>query len=208
MRRSLLLLVPLSLAACSGPRAASSFPASYVQSDQFPPALPSCAAPIGLAVSDARTDTASVGRRFWEEHPNQDYPIRLEGSPESFIQQGLERALVRAGQPAQAGNAKNLTVKVTQLSVEEKVFRNSEYDGLVTLEVALGSPGSEQPCWTGRIRGVSENYGKAGSEQNYQETLSRALDHAASELFSKPDFGQALCGKCVATPATGPSQTL
>jgi hypothetical protein len=159
-------------------------------------------------VSDARTDTTQVGRRFWEEHPNQDYPIRLEGKADAFIQQGLERALMRAGHPSQAGNEKNLTVKVTQLSVEEKVFRNSEYDGMVTLEVSLGAPGSEHACWTGRIRGVSENYGKAGSAENYQETLSRAVDHAASVLFANEDFGKALCGKCAATPATGPSQTL
>jgi hypothetical protein len=208
MRRRLLWLLPLSLVACSGPRGASSFPPSYIQSDRMPPALPSCAAPLGLDVADARTDTTSVGRRFWEEHPNQDYPIRLDGKADAFIQQGLERALVRAGHPVQAGNAKNLTVKVTQLAVEEKVFRNSEYDGLVTLEVALGTPGSEQPCWTGRIRGVSENYGKAGSAVNYQETLSRALDHAASELFGNADFAKALCGKCAATPASGPTQTL
>jgi hypothetical protein len=180
----------------------------YRQSDQVPPALPSCAAPLGLEVSDARTDTQTVGRRFWEEHPNQDYPIRLDGKPEAFIENGLERALVRAGHPTQAGNAKNLTVKVTQLSVEEKVFRNAEYDGLVTLEVTLGAPGTTQPCWTGRIRGVSENYGKAGSAENYQETLSRAVDHAAKELFSNEEFGKALCGRCAATPASGPSQTL
>lgn len=208
MRRCLLWLLPLFLVACSGPRAASSFPPVYRQSDQIPPALPSCAASLGLEVSDARTDTSAVGRRWWEEHPNQDYPIRLEGKAEAFIQEALERALVRAGQPARTGDAKNLAVRVTQLSVEEKVFRNSEYDGQVTLEVSLAVPGSTQPCWTGRVRGVSENYGKAGSAENYQETLSRAVDHAAKELFGNPDFGKAVCGQCMATPATGPSQTL
>jgi hypothetical protein len=43
------------------------------------------------------------------------------------------------------------------------------------------------------VEGSSENYGYAGSIENYQETLNHALDRAAMRAFSAPGFRKAVC---------------
>lgn len=211
MRKILLPLLALSLVACAGPRQGEvAFPATYSPSGStLAPALPTCSSAVQVNVADGRPDTSAVGRRFEEEKPTVEYPLRMIGDVATYVRSGIERAVQRSGKAGSGPTAATLTVKVTQFLLEEKMFRNSEYNAQITLEAVLNSPGSSQPCWKGFARGSGSNYGRAGSPENYVETLNRALDEAIANLFGSitskatgqassatPGFTDALCGRC------------
>jgi len=195
MRLSLPLLSVISLAAvaCAGPsKGPVSFTANYAPSGNLT-ALPSCAAASKVEVTDGRkSKSIVVGRRFEEDAPNVDYPIQMEGDIAPQLRTGLERIFKRASDDT----AKELDFTVRELFLEEKVFRNAEYDGRLALAAEVKAPGSSKTCWKGEVVGLGENYGKAGNPENYQETIGRALDAAVAELVKAPGFSDALCGAC------------
>jgi hypothetical protein len=43
------------------------------------------------------------------------------------------------------------------------------------------------------VEGFAENYGRAGKEVNYQETVNHALDRTVATMFSTMGFVDALC---------------
>ncbi len=198
MSRLCLAFVSLFVFACAGPRQGEiTFPAVYFSSrDNLPPAVPSCAAPIQVVVTDARLTPSVVGRRFEEEKPTVEYPIKMQGDAGAYVRNGVEKALQAAG-GAPAGKAPaNLAITITQIAVEEKTFYNAEFTGQIGVDAVLTRPTSSETCWSGRVSGSGRNYGKAGNPKNYQETLNRALDDATAQLLRVPGFTDALCGKC------------
>ncbi|MBJ6765888.1 hypothetical protein JGU66_34470 [Myxococcaceae bacterium JPH2] len=201
MSRRLIVLSALSLAACTGPReGATAFPANYSPSDEVPPALRECAPSLVVSVADVRTDTSSVGQRFQEEKPDQKYPIQLQGDVTAYVRGAFESAFKRVRQVKPTANPGSLALRVTQFNIEEQVSRNAVYRGRATMDVSYVPAGASAPCWTGQITGSANNYGRAGSPENYQETISWSMDRAAAELFASKEFNDALCGKC-APPA-------
>ncbi len=192
---SLLLVV----FACAGPRQGEmTFPAAYFSPHVggLPPPVPACASPVRLQVTDARQIPSVVGRRFEEEKPTVEYPIKMQGDPAAYVRSGLQGALqAAAGAPAGKAPA-SLAITITEIALEEKTFYNAEYRGRIGLDAVLTHPASSNACWSGRVSGNGQNYGKAGNPKNYQETLNRALDDANAQLLSAPGFTDALCGKC------------
>jgi hypothetical protein len=198
MPRLCVAFLSLVVFACAGPsKGEITFPAAYFRSgESLPPAVPSCTAPIQVVATDARPTPSVVGRRFEEEKPTVEYPIKMQGDAGAYVRNGVEKALQAAG-GAPAGKAPaNLAITITQIAVEEKTFYNAEFTGRMGLEVVLTRPTSSEPCWSGRVSGSGRNYGKAGNPTNYQETLNRALDDATAQLLRAPGFADALCGKC------------
>ena len=198
MTRLCVAFLSLFVFACAGPsKGEMTFPAAYYRSGEGPPpAVPSCTVPIQVVVTDARPTPSVVGRRFEEEKPTVEYPIKMEGDAGAYVRNGVEKALLAAdGAPAGKAPA-NLAITITQIALEEKTFYNAEFSGRMGLEVILTRATSSEPCWSGRVSGLGRNYGKAGNPTNYQETLNRALDHATSELLGAPGFADAMCGKC------------
>lgn len=199
MRRAVLPLLSLCVlsSACVRMRP-TSFEPEYLASEAPPlrTTLPSCAVPLGVEVADGRNDQETVGVRFSEDEPRVQYPIQADGDIREQVRDALVYALVRSGQAKNAAGEAQLRVMLTQLRLEEKVFHNAEYDAQVGLEVMLYRRDATWPCWSGQVTGVGENYGRAGSEENYQETLSRALEHAAGQLLAAPGLSDALCGLC------------
>jgi len=47
--------------------------------------------------------------------------------------------------------------------------------------------------WKDSLDGFVENYGDAGTAENYQETLNHALDRAMIRLLNSPDFRKTVC---------------
>jgi hypothetical protein len=187
------------LVACAGPRQGEiTFPASYFSPHVggLPPPVPACASPVTLQVTDPRQTSSIVGRRFEEEKPTVEYPIKMQGDPAAYIRSGLEPALQAAGGAAAGKTPANLAISITEIALEEKTFYNAEFRGRIGLDVLLTQPASSNACWSGRVSGSGQNYGKAGNPKNYQETLNRALDEASAQLLSAPGFADALCGKC------------
>ncbi len=192
---SLLPLLSLTAIACAGPsKGPVSFPAIYAPSGNLT-ALPSCAAASKIDVADGRkSKSIVVGRRFEEGAPNVDYPIQMEGELAPQLRSGLERIFKRS--VANDDSSQELDFTLRELFLEEKVFRNAEYDGRLALEAVVKAPGSSKTCWKGEVVGLGENYGKAGNPENYQQTIGRALDAAVAELVKAPGFSDALCGTC------------
>lgn len=192
--KSLFALIPTTLIACAGPsKGPISFTAAYSPSDKLTP-LPSCATASKIDVSDDRKSKSPVGRRFEEEAPNVDYPINMDGDLAPQLKTGLERMFKRTTADSESG--KELDFSVRELFLEEKVFRNSEFDGRLAIQAVVKSAGSSKTCWKGEAVGLGENYGKAGNPENYQQTIGRALEAAVAELVKTPGFTDALCGAC------------
>jgi hypothetical protein len=196
--RTCLILLSATVVGCVGQRQGSTeFVARYFASQgALPTSLPSCARPVEVMVIDGRQNADVAGVRFEEERADIEYPIRMQGDVASYVRTSIEKAFERAGRPPGASRTGTLTVKVIQLRIEEKVFYNSEYKGQIGLEAELALPGERQSCWTGRFTGNAKNYGRSGSEENYQETLNRALDNATAQLLNARGLPDALCGKC------------
>ncbi len=198
MPRLCVAFLSLVVVACAGPsKGEMTFPAAYFRSgESLPPAVPSCTGPIQVVVTDARPTSSVVGRRFEEEKPTVEYPIKMDGDAVAYVRNGVEKALQAPG-GAPAGKASaNLAITIAQIAVEEKTFFNAEFTGRISLDGVLTRPASSAPCWSGRLSGSGRNYGKAGKQINYQETLNRALDDATTQLLKTPGFADALCGKC------------
>lgn len=125
-----------------------------------------------------------------------EYPIKMQGDPGAYVRSGLEVAMQAAGGAPAGKTPSNLAITITEIALEEKTFYNAEFKGRIGLDAVLNRPGSSNACWSGRVSGNGQNYGKAGNPKNYQETLNRALDEASAQLLSAPGFADALCGKC------------
>jgi hypothetical protein len=74
----------------------------------------------------------------------------------------------------------------------ESIWHRSSYEAHMTLRAQLQSP-TGRICWKEADNGEGMNYGYSGSIENYQETLSMALDDASEHIAASPEFRDALC---------------
>jgi hypothetical protein len=174
-------------------------PEYYPSGGAVPPAVPPCSGPIAVTVTDVRDTPAEAGRRFEENKPAVDYPIKITGDPTAYVKSALEAILKRAGNPGPGPTATTLAVTLDQLYLEEKTYANAEYSGGVAFEVLVNVANSPTPCWKGQITGGGTNYGKVGKTENYQETLNRAVEKATADMLRQKKFRDALCGKCASS---------
>ncbi|HZP91982.1 MAG TPA: hypothetical protein VFB20_03735 [Burkholderiales bacterium] len=172
-------------------------PLSYKSMEQpaATPAVRPCAALSEFTVEDAR-ESKDLGRRSLERTPDINKPIALEGDPAAWVRTGAQEQMRRAGLRTGVAGQPALHMKVDQLTLSETVYVRATFDGRVTMSADLVPAGGTKACWTARISGFSQNYGYAGSTENYNETLNHALDRALIQLLSSSDFSENLCGKC------------
>jgi hypothetical protein len=154
-----------------------------------------CATVGEIQVADERADK-TLGQRYLEEKHEVTRPVTLTNDPSEWVRTGLLAAIVRAGATTGTSGQPALKVSVRRIVTEEKVFRRANYAGRVVLDAELLPPGGGTACWSGTVDGFAENYGYAGSTENYQETLNHALDRAALKLIGDPAFTKLLCGGC------------
>lgn len=160
------------------------------------PLLQACAAVSTIEVSDERP-VPQLGTRFFESAPKLTHPVTTSSDVAAWARSGIEEALRRAKVQAAKDAAPILTVAVENIVTEESVYRRAEYDGRLVLRASLRPKDSTRPCWEERVEGRAENYGYAGSGENYQETLNHALDRAVIRLLNSNGFTEAACS-CVA----------
>ena len=139
------------------------------------PTLDSCAAISEVRVTDARTDK-TIGKRFVEN--------KSSASCEAAPRRGLRRAGASVGKPG----APTLRLTVDQINTTENVLHRSGYEGRIVMSAELTTS-----CWKDRLDGFAENYGYAGSVENYQKTLNHALDRAMIRMMSSWEFKRAAC---------------
>jgi hypothetical protein len=194
MRHCVCLTLVLVLAACSTPSTVSpiSFPLQYKMTaspGEFP-TLPPCAAISGVQAVDSRTDKA-IGKRFIEGRNAASADVTVTSDLAEWVRAGALDALKRGGvTPGSSGST--LRLSIDQIVTSENVVHRSGYEGRIVLSAELLSK-SGTSCWKDRVEGSSENYGYAGSAENYRETLNHALDRAMIRLLGDPDFKKAVC---------------
>ena len=194
--RSFLTILVLSLAlfACSSPSITPvTVPLQYktmVTPTEFPSAQ-SCAVVSRIDVADSRSDTATLGKRYLQERTSTTAPVTSSGDVAAWLRTGIEAALKQGG-VAMSGSGPALRVRLDSIKTDESVYRRAQYSGRVSMTAELVSS-SGRSCWHDSVEGYSENYGYAGSAENYRETLNHALDRAMIRLLGSSGFKNAVC---------------
>jgi len=193
MKQFAVVLLPLLLACCRAPSSVvpMTIPLQYkaMLTPGEVPTLPQCAAVSKIEVQDAR-DEKNLGKRYIEGKPNAIAAVTTSDDLAAWAVRGLENTFKRAGVTVGKEGAPVLRVRIEQITTNENVLHRAGYDGRIVLSAELGAAGS---CWKDNAEGSSENYGYAGSVENYQETLNHALDRAAARILSSPTFHKAVC---------------
>lgn len=198
MRLWAFVFLPLAVLGCTASlNEGTTFPPKYYPSGPEPRTVPACAGPITVTATDGRDNPGEAGRRFEEQKPASDYPIKMTGDAMAYVQSALEGILKRAGNPGSGATAATLALTVDELYLEEKTYVNAEFSAGVALEVVISV--NKKPCWAGEITGQGENYGKVGNTESYQQTLNRAFENAVFNMFRQKKFREALCGKCASS---------
>jgi hypothetical protein len=190
--------LPLAVLGCvASLNDSASFTPKYAPAGPLPRTVPACAGPIAVTATDGRENPNEAGRRFEEQKPAADYPIKMTGDVPAYVKSALEAILKRAGNPGAGSTATTLAVTLEEVYLEEKTYVNAEFSGGVALEVVVSV--GNTPCWKGEITGQGTNYGKVGNTESYQQTLNRALENAVFNMFRQKKFREALCGKCASS---------
>ena len=154
------------------------------------PSAQSCASVSRLEVSDRR-NSQILGTRYLQEHPSQKADVTSSGDVSAWLRSGVEAALKQGG-VAMKGGGPTLRVTLDTIKTDENVFHRSQYGGRINLTTELVSS-SGRSCWKDQVEGYSENYGYAGSAENYRETLNHALDRAMIRMLGSGEFKRAVC---------------
>ena len=195
MRSYLCSAAVLLIVACSTPStlAPVSFPLEYkmqAKTIEFP-SLDSCAAVSDVRATDARTDK-TIGRRAIEGKTTPPASVTTTSDVAAWVHSGATDALRRSGASVGKSGAPTLNLTIDQINTTENVLHRSGYEGRIVMSAELTAP-TGASCWKDRLDGFAENYGYAGSAENYQETLNHALDRAMIRLLNSPDFRKAAC---------------
>ena len=153
------------------------------------PASQSCAAISRVDVTDKR-GSQTLGSRALQEKSSMRADVTSSGDVAAWIRSGAEAALKLAN-VSMTNSGPALRISVDNIKTDESVYRRAQYNGRVSLTTELVSGG--RSCWKGQVDGASENYGYAGSPENYQETLNHALDRAMIRMLESPEFKRAVC---------------
>ncbi len=86
VRLWVLLCLPLAILGCAASlNEAATFPPKYYPSGPEPRTVPACAGPITVTATDGREGFTEAGRRFEEQKPASDYPIKMTGDAVAYV---------------------------------------------------------------------------------------------------------------------------
>ncbi|HEV8657465.1 MAG TPA: hypothetical protein VGS96_02455 [Thermoanaerobaculia bacterium] len=154
------------------------------------PSAQSCASVSRVDVTDKRT-TQTLGVRYPQEHKSMTADVMSSGDVAAWLRSGVEAALKQGGVAMKSGGPV-LHVSLDNIKTDESVYRRATYGARVNVTTELVSS-SGRSCWHDSVEGFSENYGYAGSAENYQETLNHALDRAMIRMLGSGEFKRAVC---------------
>jgi hypothetical protein len=149
---------------------------------------PDCAtyAAVEVAVPD---DLSRVGVRYLEEG-SERWDVGMTGDTEAWLRAGVDNALRMAAIEEDAASGHTVHVELGAVTTDESVYRQAEYDGKVVVDARVTGGGAD---WSASKEGFAENYGRPGSNENYQQTVNHALDRALAALVNDSGFRDALC---------------
>src|SRR5438270_9595941 len=188
--RSPILVSVLLCISCGSPSTVApiSVPMQYkmMSSPGEFPTLGACAAISDLRVVDARGDT-TLGKRFVEGKNIPSASVTAASDIAAWARTGVLEELNRAGVATGKANAPTVRISIDQINTSENVLHRAGYEGRLNVSAELIGAGGTA-CWKDRSDGFAENYGYAGSVENYQEMLNHALDRAMLRLLNSADF--------------------
>jgi uncharacterized lipoprotein YajG len=192
--RKISLFATVFIMACSSPSTVApiSVPLQYkmqAKAVEFP-VVDSCASISDVSVTDARTDK-TIGKRYVENKSSATAAVTTTSDVADWVRSGAEDALRHAGASLGKSGAPTLRLTVDQINTTENVLHRSGYEGRIVMSAELTKGGTS--CWKDRLDGFAENYGYAGSIENYQETLNHALDRAMIRMMNSSEFKRAAC---------------
>jgi hypothetical protein len=194
MKQISIVAAVLVIVACSTPSSVAplTIPLQYktMASPAEFPTLPACAALSKTEVKDAR-DEKALGKRFVEGKNAPAATVSTTSDVPAWVTAAVESAVKRTGIATKAG-APILAITVEQITTSENVLHRAGYEAHVSVGAELRSAGGAS-CWKGHAEGMSENYGYAGSTENYQETLNHALDRAIIRVLGAPELKKTIC---------------
>ncbi|MEA2417442.1 MAG: hypothetical protein QOI58_4099 [Thermoanaerobaculia bacterium] len=195
MKNFVTVVALLLAAACRTPSSVTplSVPLKYktMASPAEIPSLPACAVISRVDVEDTR-DNKAIGKRYVQDKPSAVASVTASNDIAAWAKEGFETTLTKAGAPV-GTKGSVLHVRIEMITTNENVLHRAGYDGRIALALELTPSAGGPACWSDHVEGSSENYGYAGSIENYQETLNHALDRAAMRAFSSPAFRKAVC---------------
>jgi hypothetical protein len=155
------------------------------------PSAQTCGSVSRVEVTDARTNK-TLGSRYLQEKSTMKADVTSTGDVAAWVQTGAEAALKQSGaaMPRTAGPV--LRLQVTDIKTDESVYHRAQFNARVTLAADVVSPNGRS-CWHDSVEGFSENYGYAGSAENYRETLNHALDRAMIRILGSGEYKKAVC---------------
>ncbi|HSP14525.1 MAG TPA: hypothetical protein VLV78_07230 [Thermoanaerobaculia bacterium] len=154
------------------------------------PSAQTCGSVSRVEVTDARANKM-LGSRYLQEKSSMRADVTSSGDVAGWVQSGAEAALKQSGAAMQGGGPV-LRLRLTDIKTDESVFHRAQFNARITLAADLLSPGGRS-CWHDSAEGYSENYGYAGSAENYQETLNHALDRAMIRVLGSGEYKKAVC---------------
>ena len=194
--RSLTVVIVLFVAAaCSRPNV-TNLRLQWLDANKSPIASPEVAAafaatPFALVVRDVRRDPHAVGLVEDSGHV-----VRTSDNVAQFVSAHIGDYIERAGARLREQPVANVDVEILELNCVE----GGSFQARTQLRVVVrrGSPDG----WQKIYRGSSTRWGRTHNPENYNESLSNALEEATLDLIQDPAFAQALTAP--APPAAAP----
>ena len=135
--------------------------------------------------TDARNNPRKIGE---DPDPKPPLPVYTDDDVPKFVHDAVSAQLRTAGIDVAETDA-DRTLKIQLLQFWTTGHRSYRAD--VRLRCSLVDEAGRE-LWSGLVGGVGENYGRAHSPANYNETLSNAVFDATATLLSQPGFLEAL----------------
>jgi hypothetical protein len=170
------------------------FKAAYsmqIDSDEIV-TVPACAAAGAVTVIDSRTKN-TVGERSDEDTPERKNTIAMTGDAIAWVKKGFEEVSRHASLSIGEAGKPEVSFSLANVWIVEVTAFNATYDGRVVVDVSVLPAGGGPACWSERMDGTAENYGRPGKEANYQETVNHALDRVMAKTLGSDEFLKALC---------------
>jgi len=115
-------------------------------------------------------------------------PVTTSSDVAAFLVDHLKETLQHAGVTIVDGGADvTITGEIRQFFVTETSMYRGEVSVLLHVKNSAG-----KEIWTGVIGGAAERFGRSYRLDNYQETMSDMVLHAAYNLLASPGFREAL----------------
>ncbi len=159
---------------------------------QSMPVLDTTGGIYGVAVP-AIVDKRDKGKQVGENNEGKDIvPVYTMSDVPAFVRDHFTAQLKTIGLDVTAADRGDRVLKAEL--VEFWVSEGKRYHGSVGLRVSLADSGGKE-LWSAVLNGSSDNFGRSLKPENYNESLSDAVQDLSAKLASASGFRAAIAKK-------------